>query len=295
LSHELFMSRALELAEKGRGKTSPNPLVGAVVVRSGRIVGEGYHQMAGTPHAEIHALRDAGEKAKGAIMYVTLEPCCHYGRTPPCTEAIIEKGIKEVVVGAADPNPLVAGKGIKTLEDAGVRVITGVLEKDAQRQNEAFIKYIRSGRPFITLKAAISQDGKIATKISYGIFSIIIIHGGFFCRFAHQNSISLHGVVQSFRIATGLIRIGTDFACATTFVRQYKIICQIRLYRSFQLIGKLFEISHSTHHSVKIKRAIQYILASKNEHGVVSQATVFAFFHCPNSWRTRPRLSVLPA
>jgi diaminohydroxyphosphoribosylaminopyrimidine deaminase/5-amino-6-(5-phosphoribosylamino)uracil reductase len=165
LSHEQFMSRALELAEKGRGKTSPNPLVGAVIVRSGRIVGEGYHQIAGTPHAEIHALRDAGEQAKGAIMYVTLEPCCHHGRTPPCTEAIIEKGIKEVVVGAVDPNPLVAGKGIKTLEDAGVKVITGVLAKDAHRQNEAFIKYIRSGRPFITLKAAISLDGKIATKI----------------------------------------------------------------------------------------------------------------------------------
>ncbi|MDD2554807.1 MAG: bifunctional diaminohydroxyphosphoribosylaminopyrimidine deaminase/5-amino-6-(5-phosphoribosylamino)uracil reductase RibD [Syntrophaceticus sp.] len=164
MNHEQFMSRALELAEKGRGKTSPNPLVGAVIVRSGGIVGEGYHQKAGTPHAEIHALRDASEKAKGAIMYVTLEPCCHYGRTPPCTEAIIENGIKEVVVGAVDPNPLVAGKGIKTLEKAGIRVITGVLAKDAQRQNEAFIKYIRFGRPFITLKAAISQDGKIATK-----------------------------------------------------------------------------------------------------------------------------------
>lgn len=164
MNHEKFMSRALKLAEKGRGKTSPNPLVGAVIVRSGGIVGEGYHQMAGTPHAEIHALRDAGEQAKGATMYVTLEPCCHHGRTPPCTEAIIEKGIKEVVVGAVDPNPLVAGKGVKTLDDAGVRVITGVLAKEAHLQNEAFFKYIRSGRPFITLKAAISLDGKIATK-----------------------------------------------------------------------------------------------------------------------------------
>jgi diaminohydroxyphosphoribosylaminopyrimidine deaminase/5-amino-6-(5-phosphoribosylamino)uracil reductase len=121
LSHEQFMSRALELAEKGRGKTSPNPLVGAVIVRSGRIVGEGYHQMAGTPHAEIHALRDAGEQAKGAIMYVTLEPCCHHGRTPPCTEAIIEKGIKEVVVGAVDPNPLAA---IPRIMEASIRGIT---------------------------------------------------------------------------------------------------------------------------------------------------------------------------
>lgn len=164
VNHEQFMARALELAEKGRGKTSPNPLVGAVIVSGDRIVGEGYHHKAGTPHAEIHALRDAGEQATGGTMYVTLEPCCHHGRTPPCTEAIIEKGIKKVVVGTIDPNPLVAGKGIKTLEKAGIKVITNVLAKDVQLQNEAFIKYISSGCPFITLKAAISLDGKVATK-----------------------------------------------------------------------------------------------------------------------------------
>jgi diaminohydroxyphosphoribosylaminopyrimidine deaminase/5-amino-6-(5-phosphoribosylamino)uracil reductase len=107
--HEQFMARALQLAELGRGKTSPNPLVGAVIVHNDRIVGEGYHRKAGTPHAEIHALRDAGEKANGAVMYVTLEPCCHHGRTPPCTKSIVEAGIAEVVVGMADPNPLVFG------------------------------------------------------------------------------------------------------------------------------------------------------------------------------------------
>lgn len=164
MKHEQFMAKALRLAELGRGKTSPNPLVGAVIVRNGRIIGEGYHQRAGTPHAEIHALRDAGEKANGAVMYVTLEPCCHHGRTPPCTKAIIEAGIKEVVVGTADPNPLVSGKGIKALMDAGIRVIVGVLEREAILQNEAFIKYISSKCPFVTLKAAISLDGKVATR-----------------------------------------------------------------------------------------------------------------------------------
>jgi diaminohydroxyphosphoribosylaminopyrimidine deaminase/5-amino-6-(5-phosphoribosylamino)uracil reductase len=162
--HDQLMARALELAELGRGRTSPNPLVGAVVVKNGEIVGEGYHQKAGSPHAEINALRDAGEKAWGAVLYVTLEPCCHYGRTPPCTRAIIEAGIKEVVVGVKDPNPLVAGKGIKTLQDAGIRVLVGIMDKEVRIQNEAFFKYIRTKLPFVTLKAAISLDGKIATR-----------------------------------------------------------------------------------------------------------------------------------
>ena len=162
--HEQFMARALQLAELGRGKTSPNPLVGAVIVHNDRIVGEGYHRKAGTPHAEIHALRNAGEKANGAVMYVTLEPCCHHGRTPPCTKSIVEAGIAEVVVGMADPNPLVSGKGIKALKDAGIRVIEGVLEKDVRLQNESFIKYISTKCPFVTLKAAISLDGKVATR-----------------------------------------------------------------------------------------------------------------------------------
>jgi len=160
---QLFIQRALQLAELGRGKTSPNPLVGAVIVRDGRIVGDGYHHQAGTPHAEVHALRDAGKKAGGAVMYVTLEPCCHYGRTPPCTAAIIEAGIKKVVVGTTDPNPLVSGKGIEALKKAGIEVIAGVLEGEARRQNESFIKYMQCGRPFVTLKAAISLDGKVAT------------------------------------------------------------------------------------------------------------------------------------
>lgn len=157
------MARALKLAELGRGKTSPNPLVGAVVVKDGEIVGEGYHQKAGTPHAEIHALRAAGERARGAVLYVTLEPCCHYGRTPPCTKAIIEAGIKEVIVAVTDPNPQVAGKGIRLLQESGIKVQVGVLAEEARRQNEAFFKYIRTKLPFVSLKAAVSLDGKIAT------------------------------------------------------------------------------------------------------------------------------------
>ncbi|OIQ58407.1 riboflavin biosynthesis protein RibD [Moorella thermoacetica] len=160
----VFMARALELARQGLGRTSPNPAVGAVIVRDGRVVGEGYHRKAGTPHAEIHALRAAGEKARGATLYVTLEPCCHYGRTPPCTGAIIAAGIKRVVAAMADPNPRVAGGGFRALSQAGIEVETGLLADEARRLNEAFIKYITTGRPWVTLKMALTLDGKIATR-----------------------------------------------------------------------------------------------------------------------------------
>lgn len=159
-----FMARALELARRGLGRTSPNPAVGAVIVRDGRVVGEGYHQKAGTPHAEIHALRAAGEKARGATLYVTLEPCCHYGRTPPCTGAIIAAGVNRVVAAMADPNPRVAGGGFRALRQAGIEVETGLLADEARRLNEAFIKYITTGRPWVTLKMALTLDGKIATR-----------------------------------------------------------------------------------------------------------------------------------
>jgi len=158
------MARALEIASLARGKTSPNPLVGAVVVRDGVVVGEGYHLKAGAPHAEVHALRQAGERARGATLYVTLEPCCHYGKTPPCTGGIIKAGVTRVVVAVADPNPRVSGRGIQVLRQAGIAVETGVLEAEARRLNEAFFKHITSGHPFVTLKAAMSLDGKIATS-----------------------------------------------------------------------------------------------------------------------------------
>ncbi len=159
-----YMQMALEMAARARGRTSPNPLVGAVVVKENNVIGCGYHLKAGTPHAEVLALNEAGRDAEGATLYVTLEPCCHHGRTGPCTEALIKAGITRVVVAMADPNPLVSGKGIKRLIDAGVEVTTGVMEEESRELNEIFIKYITTGQPFVVAKAAISLDGKIATR-----------------------------------------------------------------------------------------------------------------------------------
>ena len=160
---EQYMQRALDLAALALGRTSPNPVVGAVIVKDGVIVGEGYHQQAGTPHAEIHALHQAGDNARGADIYVTLEPCSHYGKTPPCVNALIEAGIKRVVVAVLDPNPLVSGKGIDILKQAGLQTQVGVLEQAARRLNEAFFKYIITQRPWLALKTAMTMDGKIAT------------------------------------------------------------------------------------------------------------------------------------
>jgi diaminohydroxyphosphoribosylaminopyrimidine deaminase / 5-amino-6-(5-phosphoribosylamino)uracil reductase len=160
---DIYMQQALGLAVKGRGRTSPNPMVGAVIVKDGSIIGQGYHQKAGTPHAEVHALQEADGQAKDATLYVTLEPCVHYGRTPPCTDAIIRSGIKRVVIAAQDSNPLVAGRGVKTLRDAGIAVTTGVMEKEAVLLNEVFNKFITTRKPFVVLKSAMSLDGKIAT------------------------------------------------------------------------------------------------------------------------------------
>jgi len=164
-----FMERALRLAERGRGRTSPNPMVGAVLVKEsadGRleVVGEGFHPQAGAPHAEIFALRQAGERARGATLYVNLEPCCHHGRTPPCTQALIAAGVAEVHFSMLDPNPLVAGHGRAELEAAGVRTVVGEREAEARALNEAFIHWIAAKRPFVIAKFAASVDGKIATR-----------------------------------------------------------------------------------------------------------------------------------
>ena len=157
------MREALRIARHAEGRTSPNPLVGAVVVRDGKIVAEGWHRRAGTPHAEIHALNMAGELAAGATLYVTLEPCSHFGRTPPCARAIVEAGIKKVVAAMSDPNPKVAGRGFEILRTAGVEVEVGLLEAEARALNEIFIKWVTKNLPFVTMKFACSLDGKIAT------------------------------------------------------------------------------------------------------------------------------------
>ncbi len=164
MNDEQWMRRVLRLAEKGRGRTSPNPMVGAVLVKNGEMVGEGYHVKAGTDHAEIIALRRAGEKAKGATLYINLEPCTHYGKTPPCAPAVIEARVKRVVIGMKDPNPLVGGRGFESLRKAGVNAEAGILEKECRRLNEAFCKYILRKEPFVILKVAATLDGKIATR-----------------------------------------------------------------------------------------------------------------------------------
>jgi diaminohydroxyphosphoribosylaminopyrimidine deaminase/5-amino-6-(5-phosphoribosylamino)uracil reductase len=156
------MRLAIRLAERGRGKASPNPMVGAVVVRDGDVVGAGWHRGPGTPHAEVLALDEAGSKAKGATLYVTLEPCIHEGRTPPCVDAVIEADVKNVVVAMEDPDPRVSGSGIKALHEAGVGINTGVLERSARRQNQAHVVHRTERRPFVTYKAAVTFDGKTA-------------------------------------------------------------------------------------------------------------------------------------
>ncbi|MGM0446325.1 MAG: bifunctional diaminohydroxyphosphoribosylaminopyrimidine deaminase/5-amino-6-(5-phosphoribosylamino)uracil reductase RibD, partial [Bacillota bacterium] len=159
-----YMKKTLRLAKKGEGYTSPNPMVGALVVNNGEIVGRGYHKKAGEPHAEVYALDQAEQKATGATLYVNLEPCCHFGKTPACSLKVIKSGIKRLVVAMEDPNPLVAGEGISQLEEAGIEIKAGVLEKEAKLLNEVFIKYITEKLPFVYLKSGQTIDGFLATS-----------------------------------------------------------------------------------------------------------------------------------
>ncbi|PXW49023.1 diaminohydroxyphosphoribosylaminopyrimidine deaminase [Erwinia sp. AG740] len=161
-SDEFYMARALELARRGRFTTAPNPNVGCVIVRDGEIVGEGYHQKAGEPHAEVHALRMAGDKARGATAYVTLEPCSHHGRTPPCADALVAGGVARVVAAMQDPNPQVAGRGLHRLQQAGIAVQHGVLMDQAEKINRGFLKRMRTGFPYVQLKLGASLDGRTA-------------------------------------------------------------------------------------------------------------------------------------
>lgn len=162
VNDEYYMRRALELAKRGEGWCSPNPMVGAVIVKDGEIIGEGWHERCGEAHAERNALARCGAEARGATMYVTLEPCCHHGRQPPCTDAILAAGIARVVVGSGDPNPLVAGRGVEILRSHGVAVTEHVLEAECAAINEVFFHYIRTATPYVALKYAMTLDGKIA-------------------------------------------------------------------------------------------------------------------------------------
>lgn len=157
-----YMKMALELAQKGMGFTAPNPMVGAVIVKNGRIVGQGYHRKYGELHAEREALAVCTEEPKGASIYVTLEPCCHYGKQPPCVNAILEAGIRRVIIGSSDPNPLVAGKGIRILKDHGIEVTENILKEECDKLNEAFFYYIQNKKPYVVMKYAMTMDGKIA-------------------------------------------------------------------------------------------------------------------------------------
>ncbi|WP_180170181.1 bifunctional diaminohydroxyphosphoribosylaminopyrimidine deaminase/5-amino-6-(5-phosphoribosylamino)uracil reductase RibD [Acinetobacter sp. YH12027] len=160
--HQQWMRRAIALAQQGQYSTRPNPNVGCVIVKDGQLVGEGFHPKAGQPHAEVFAMRDAGESARGATAYVTLEPCAHYGRTPPCAKGLVEAGVAQVVVACPDPNPLVAGKGVQILRDAGIEVITGICEAEAHQLNLGFLKAMATGMPYVRLKVASSLDGRTA-------------------------------------------------------------------------------------------------------------------------------------
>lgn len=157
-----YMLEAISLAKKGIGKVNPNPLVGAIVVKDGKIVGRGYHKEYGGPHAEVFAIQEAGALAEGATIYVTLEPCSHYGKTPPCAELLVKSKIKKCVIGIKDPNPLVAGRGIRILEENGIEVEVGLLEEEIKKMNRVFLHYITKKTPFFYLKTAITLDGKIA-------------------------------------------------------------------------------------------------------------------------------------
>jgi len=165
--NEKYMRRAIELAKKGAGAVNPNPMVGAVVVKNEEVIGEGYHKFFGGPHAEVYALEDVGKEAEGAAIYVTLEPCSHYGKTPPCAKKIIDMGIKKCFIGSSDPNPKVAGKGVAMLKEAGIEVVENVLKEECDEINQVFFKYIKTRIPYLFVKCGITLDGKIA--LSNGI------------------------------------------------------------------------------------------------------------------------------
>jgi len=197
-SDERFMRRALTLAARGRGRVEPNPMVGCVMVKGGKVVGEGWHRCFGGPHAEVEALRKAGRAARGATVYVTLEPCCHHGKTPPCTEALIAARVKRVVAAMVDPFPRVAGRGLQALRDAGIEVAVGLCRREAELLNAAYIKRVTTGRPWVILKWAQSIDGKLATRCGRSKWIT--------CEEARRYAHYLRGLVDAVIVGAGTVR-----------------------------------------------------------------------------------------
>ncbi len=193
------MRRALALAERGRGSTSPNPLVGCVVARGSEVVGEGWHERAGQPHAEAHALHAAGARARGATAFVTLEPCAHHGRTPPCAEALVEAGLARVVIALVDPDPRVAGRGLARLRDAGIDVTVGLMEEEAVAQNVAYLTRQRLGRPWVRYKTAMTLDGKIATRTGRSRWITCAASRALVQRWRHEHDLVAVGVTTVLR------------------------------------------------------------------------------------------------
>ena len=232
-----YMKMALALAEKGRGFTSPNPMVGAVLVRNDQVIGKGWHQMAGKAHAEVNAIADAGDAANGSTLYVTLEPCNHTGQTPPCTHLILDAGIRRVVAAMPDPNPDVTGGGLAFLKEKGVEAVSGICESRAIRQNETFIKYIRTKQPFVILKNASTLDGRIATRSGDSKW----VTGDESRRFVHQ----LRHEVDA--IMVGINTIKTDNPRLTTRLEAFKGRDPIRIILDTRLSipesAKLLQLS----------------------------------------------------
>ena len=218
MDHEYFMRMALNLAKKGQGYTSPNPMVGAVVVRDGEVVGRGYHRAAGQAHAEVNAIDDAGSKARGSTLYVNLEPCNHTGRTPPCTRKILQAGVRRVIAAMSDPHTK-AGGGADFLKQHGVDVQMGVCEKQAARLNEAFVKYVSTGRPFVILKCAATLDGRIATRTGDSRW----VTGAKARRFVHR----LRHAVDAIMVGRGTIE--ADNPSLTTRLKSRKGIDPVRV------------------------------------------------------------------
>jgi diaminohydroxyphosphoribosylaminopyrimidine deaminase / 5-amino-6-(5-phosphoribosylamino)uracil reductase len=247
--NEIFMKRAIELAAKGIGKVDPNPLVGAVIVKDNRIIGEGYHQVFGGPHAEVNAFINANESVEGADMYVTLEPCAHYGKTPPCALKIIDQKIKRVFISTLDPNPLVNGKGVQLLEDAGIEVYSGLMDQENRHLNRAFLKHIKTGMPYVIMKSAMTADGKTATYA----FDSKWITNEKSRAYVHQIRTELMGIM------VGVNTINKDDSKLTARVDQKDFRHPVRI-----ILDTLLEINLNAY-VVATSREIQTIVMTTNK------------------------------